>query len=704
MIIMFAALIFMAFGSQNSSDHKVLFEKAKFTMETKGDLKGAIDLFEELIGKYPDQREHAAKSQFYIGLCLEKQGLKHAQQAFQKVVDNYPEQIEAVIMAKEKLITLRRIHQFVETGDKEFKIRQVWADPESDVDVGGGAISPDGRFHVFTDWNNSGDIAVLEVATQKMMRPTGRNSWDPLGGYAMYPKWSPDSKEIAYFWAEGGEKSGLCVIGCDGSNSSILYKDKDWPWIVPHDWSNDGRYILASLSKGRYRIPIRIVLISVVDHSVNVLKILNSKVIGNASEHMELSPDGKYVVYARPPKKDSLKNDIFLFSVEDKNEVPLIEHPAEDFILGWAPDGKWILFASDRTGSVDAWMIPVRDGKPQGPPELIRKGIGEIEPIGFTNNGSFFYGFSDLMQDVYIFKMDPGTGEIISSPKKAALPGEGRNSEPAYSPDGKHMVYTRIPMSDNRPNSLCIYSLETGEERKYPLKVEVVNPKWARDGHTIFLTGKYEFHHFGLYKVDVQTGTLTPISTDKPRDIAFGSFFIGSFHDGKSFIYQHINVKSNLTRVFMRSFEDGTEKEIYRLPHRLGLNASLSPDGQWLAFVSREKKRTLRIMPATGGEPRELYKFEHFGGHPTALTWTADEKHILFSLSERKRGLPTSIWRIPVAGGEPQDLGFEMKFFDNISAHPDGQHFAFSSYGTEYRPSEVWVMENFLPENKIEKE
>jgi len=64
MIIMFAALIFMAFGSQNSSDHKVLFEKAKFTMETKGDLKGAIDLFEELIGKYPDQREHAAKSQF----------------------------------------------------------------------------------------------------------------------------------------------------------------------------------------------------------------------------------------------------------------------------------------------------------------------------------------------------------------------------------------------------------------------------------------------------------------------------------------------------------------------------------------------------------------------------------------------------------------------------------------------------------------
>ena len=699
-----AAFICISFSTQNSSDHKVLFEKAKFTMETKGDLKGAIRFFEELISKYPNQRGYAAKSQFYIGLCLEKQGLKEAQQAFQKVVDNYPEQIEAVMMAKEKLITLRRIHQFVETGNEEFMIRQVWADPESDVDVWGGDISPDGRFHAFIDWNKSGDIAVLEVATQEIIRPSGRTRWDPSGGYAMYPKWSPDNKKIVYFWAEGGEKSGLYMIGREGSNSSLLYKDESWPWIVPHDWSNDGQYILASLSKGRYMMPVRIVLISLEDYSVNVLKTLNLNVIGSAAEHMNLSPDGKFVVYARPSKKGDLNNDIFLLSVENKNEIPLVEHPAEDFLLGWSPDGKWVLFASDRTGSVDAWMIPVRDGKPQGSPELIKKGIGEIEPIGFTNTGSFYYGFSNLMQDVYIFCMDPGKGEILALPKKAALPGEGRNIEPAYSPDGKYMAYTRISMSDKRPNSLCIYSLETGEEREFPLKIEVVSPKWSPDGSSIFLTGKFEFHHFGLYKVNVQKGVLTPIPTDKPQEIAFGSFFIGSCNDGKSFVYQHIDEKNNLTRVFCRSLEDGAEKEIYRLPHRLGLTASMSPDSQWIAFVSREKERTLRIMPVTGGDLKELYTFEHVGGHPTALTWTADGKYILFSLSERKRGLPTSIWRIPVSGGIPQDLGFKMKFFNNISAHPNGKQFAFSSYGTEYRPSEVWVMENFLPLAKTEKE
>ena len=28
--------------------------------------------------------------------------------------------------------------------------------------------------------------------------------------------------------------------------------------------------------------------------------------------------------------------------------MPLVEHPANDIVLGWAPDGKWVLFTSDR--------------------------------------------------------------------------------------------------------------------------------------------------------------------------------------------------------------------------------------------------------------------------------------------------------------------------------------------------------------------
>jgi TolA-binding protein len=96
LVLIFIGVLLTASGFQTSPEYKILFEKAKFTMETKGDLNGAITLFNDIIKKYPKEREYAAKSQLYIGLCYEKLGVKEAQKAYLKVVSSYPEQTESV--------------------------------------------------------------------------------------------------------------------------------------------------------------------------------------------------------------------------------------------------------------------------------------------------------------------------------------------------------------------------------------------------------------------------------------------------------------------------------------------------------------------------------------------------------------------------------------------------------------------------------
>jgi len=100
------AVILTASGFQDSPQYKILFEKARFTMESKGDLNGAITLFNEIIKKYPKEREYAAKSQLNIGLCYEKLGANQAQKAYQTVVDTWPDQTEMVALAKTKLTQL----------------------------------------------------------------------------------------------------------------------------------------------------------------------------------------------------------------------------------------------------------------------------------------------------------------------------------------------------------------------------------------------------------------------------------------------------------------------------------------------------------------------------------------------------------------------------------------------------------------------
>src|SRR4030042_7043644 len=106
LIAVFIGVLLTETGIQTSPEYKILFEKAKFTMETKGDLNGAIALFNDIIKKYPKEREYAAKSQLYIGLCYEKLGNTQARAAYERVVREYTDQSDIVVQAKERLAVL----------------------------------------------------------------------------------------------------------------------------------------------------------------------------------------------------------------------------------------------------------------------------------------------------------------------------------------------------------------------------------------------------------------------------------------------------------------------------------------------------------------------------------------------------------------------------------------------------------------------
>lgn len=103
--IAFFLIVMVVFSSfQTQQDHKVLFEKAKYTMETKADLKEAINLFESLIKTYPNEKEYLAKSLLYQGMCYEKLGNQEAAKKYQRVIDNFSSQKNEVALAKVRLV------------------------------------------------------------------------------------------------------------------------------------------------------------------------------------------------------------------------------------------------------------------------------------------------------------------------------------------------------------------------------------------------------------------------------------------------------------------------------------------------------------------------------------------------------------------------------------------------------------------------
>ncbi len=707
LLFVFITLTF-SFGYIGTQSGQDLFQKALAKERAEGNLEEAIVLYQKVIDESQD-RALKAQAQLRIGLCYEKLGqksVKLAQEAFQKVIDNYPAQTEDVRIAKEKLATFVKTQSKEPIEVEELRLRQVWAPAAGS---GGGAPSPDGRYISYVDWD-TGDLAIYEIATGKEQRLTNKESWDKSNEFAGLSRWSPDGTQIVYAWYNKNGFFDLRIIGIDGSKNRILFSDKEVQWIYTYDWSQDGKQILAYFDrKDGTEIIVQIVLVSTTDSSVSVLKTFDE----SWPENLCLSPDGRFLVYDYPQKAGSLERDIFLLSTDGIREIPLVEHPSHDELLGWAPDGKNIIFASDRNGTFSLWNIKIAEGKSLGKPELVRSNMGSIEPLGFTREGSFYFGYLQKSNNIFAAKLHPETGKILSLPKKTVTRFEGYNQSPIYSPDGKYLafisrrfpltIYPDYTIAKLGGNVLCIRSLETGKEREiFPiLKNKFFHPRWSHDGRSVFVK---VMDTNGIYRIDAQTGNVTSVLQDDKMDAS--PFELSP--DGKTIFYVRRDRENKTYQFTAQDLESGDQIELYRSEG--DLHIKLSPDGQWVIIQENYLQISdiipnLSIIPSSGGELRELWSFEdgidiQFGA---PSTWTPNGKYMLFAMKSPKKDREKwDLYRISVKGGEPEKLGLEMGgFIMNLSIHPNGRDIAFST--SEQENSEFWVMENFLPKTDNKK-
>jgi len=680
--ILTAVLLLAAAPMQKQDRAEVALRAAMDKEMVDGDLKAAIEMYKRIVANPGGNRAVAAKALLHLGLCNEKLGNAEARKSYERLVREYADQTDVVSEARARLAALGEPRS--STAGSAMTVRKVWSGPTGSSLLG--ASSPDGKYLSFVDWE-TGDLAVRDLRTGENRRITNKGTWKESGEFALFSRWSPDGKQVAYDWWGRGNSNELRVVGLENSKPRILYKSNEGEPLLTCDWSPDGRYILVNLSKEDRSS--RLALISVADGALRILKTLE-----RGGWPARFSPDSRYVVYSRPPRAGVPEDDIFVFPLANGNETPLVEHPAHDSVLECSPEGNWVLFASDRSGAGAVWAIRVVGGRVQGEAQLIKPGMPGIDPMGLTRIGSFYYGYAPAGKNVYIAKLNPGTGRIIGQPEKVVQRFEGISSDPAYSPDGRYLAYVCSSgprdLTRGRANVLRIRSLETGPDREFSTEFSrVAGPRWLPDGRAILLAGLGN-NGWGIYKLDTQTGQLILLLHDAPG-VSLSDMDASA--DGKAFFYVRLEKGKDLCLILLRDLESGSEKEIYRAPAAEDFRISRSPDGRWLAFLNRRDNRVLRITPANGGETRELFRYEQKGNFSISLAWTADGRYILFSRLPDQTG-NWDLWRVPVDGGQPDKMGLEKRG-ESISAHPNGRQIAF--WLNELSITEVWVMENFLP-------
>jgi Tol biopolymer transport system component len=667
-------------ASQATYDKAEVALQAAIKTETvDGDLRKAIEQYQKIATLPGAARATVATAVLRMGQCHEKLGdadIQEARKAYERVVREYADQAAVAAEARAKLAALGR-----GPGPAAgVAVRQVWAGPW----YGGmGAPSRDGTYLSFR--TESEDLGIRDLATGETRYLTKHQSvWE--SAYSSVP--SPDGKEVAFSWDQDGIWQ-LRVVGLDGAEPRVLYSQAEVS-AYPTDWSPDGKSILTVLS--RKNRASQIALISGQDASVRALKNFDGREPGRP----RFSPDGRYIAYALEHAPESRESDIFVLALEGGREIPLVQHPANDTCPDWTPDGKRILFLSDRTGTMGAWWIRIIDGRPQGTPELVKPDLGrDISPMGFTADGSYYYGVRTEMNDVYIAQIDLVTGKLVSAPSPATQHFVGSNFKPDWSPDGRQLLF----LSKRGPGywgakALCIRSVESGEVRELASKLgRLAYARWSPDGRSLFVVAEHPRGKFGFFRMDVRTGEF--VAPPKP-DQGFG--YLPAFSlDDKTMFYQAALKEPKRMCIMMRDLETGEDKELYSIldPAHFASRLTLSPDGRQLAFVVSENEEglSIKVVPVAGGRARDLLRGVPMPFCEAPIAWAPDSSSLVFVKQPNSRDSKTELWLISVQGGEPRRLDLTVEGMRDICLHPDGRHIAFTSVQNR---DEVWVLENFL--------
>jgi len=199
------------------------------------------------------------------------------------------------------------------------------------------------------------------------------------------------------------------------------------------------------------------------------------------------SPDGKKIAYyANPNPKAGY--DIFILDLATHKSERITTNEKDDFFQSFSPDGKYLVFTSNRDGDKDIYLVKV--DKPHTVIQLTNA-PGSDDDASFTPDGKHIVFDSGRTgnQGIYIMDVNGDNQRLLyNSPNFEQLP--------RVSPDGKFVVFESIP--EKQDASVMMMRITGGQA------MQVVSvgsgPFFTPDGNEII---------YGISKIILKNGVRT---------------------------------------------------------------------------------------------------------------------------------------------------------------------------------------------------
>jgi Tol biopolymer transport system component len=546
---------------------------------------------------------------------------------------------------------------------------QVTREPGLEVDP---AISPDGQLVAYA----AGPLTHMQIFVRQVAGGRTVQLTTDSGANNRWPRWSPDGARIAY-----QTDDGIYTVPALGGAPRLVARTPQGTFTFGASftplggltWSPDGRRIAFAANYGASRMYL-------VDAAGGEPTVLPAP---QEVHSPAWSPDGRRIavvsgnpifIFGSVYFGNAGASSIWVVPADGGPPVQVTDATSLNGAPQWTPDGRAILFVSDRGGSEDVYQVPVNEnGKPTGTPQRMTTGLDAqtvtlspdgrylayarlrstsniwslpvpapggvpvsargavpvttgdqiIEDLDVTRDGKWLVFDSDRGGTSDIYKM-PATG---GEPTQLTSDSLGKYG-PAWSPDGRRIAF-HIIRNGNRD----IYTMNadgTGLAQRTSRIEQELDPSWSPDGDSLAVevtdTGSTGLVHMEIVGLGPTTA-LRLVSVDVP-----GDFFRWS-PTGPTIAYhaadgiRAIDPAGGPTRLLTDNAKDGTE----------AYYAVWAPDGRTLYYLARGASGwMIRAIPARGGPSRVLVRFEDPAHQPTRYGFRTDGRTFYLTMGTQE--------------------------------------------------------------------